>query len=47
MDYLVNNGIPAARLTAAGYGEDNPIENNNTRAGRAANRRVEVKLVKE
>ena len=46
MDYLVNNGVSAARLTAKGYGEDSPIESNNTRAGRAANRRVEVKLVK-
>ena len=46
MDYLVNNGVAAARLNAKGYGEDSPIESNNTRAGRAANRRVEVKLVK-
>ena len=46
MDYLVNNGIAAARLTAQGYGEDNPIDSNKTRAGRANNRRVEVKLVK-
>lgn len=46
MDYLVNNGISAARLTAKGFGESTPIESNKTRAGRAANRRVEVKLVK-
>jgi outer membrane protein OmpA-like peptidoglycan-associated protein len=43
-DYLIANGIDAQRLTAAGYGEDNPIASNNTRAGRAENRRVEVKL---
>lgn len=47
MDYLVTNGIMGARLTAVGYGESNPIESNKTRAGRAANRRVEVKLVKD
>ena len=47
MDYLVNNGISAARLSAKGYGESTPIESNKTRAGRAANRRVEVKLVRD
>jgi OOP family OmpA-OmpF porin len=43
-DYLVNNGIDAARLTAEGFGEESPIDSNNTRAGRAKNRRVEVKV---
>ncbi|WP_299365874.1 OmpA family protein [Winogradskyella sp.] len=43
-DYLIANGIDAERLTAAGYGEDNPIADNKTRAGRKENRRVEVKL---
>ncbi|GGW57833.1 outer membrane protein OmpA-like peptidoglycan-associated protein [Winogradskyella epiphytica] len=43
-DYLIANGIKAERLTAKGYGEDNPIANNKTAAGRKENRRVEVKL---
>ena len=43
-DYLIANGISADRLTAKGYGEDNPIADNKTRAGRKENRRVEVKL---
>lgn len=43
-DYLVSNGINADRLTAAGFGEDSPIDSNATRSGRANNRRVEVKL---
>ncbi|MFP4844469.1 OmpA family protein [Winogradskyella sp. PE311] len=43
-DYLIANGISAARLTATGYGEANPIADNKTRAGRKENRRVEVKL---
>lgn len=46
MDYLVQNGIAADRLTAKGFGEDQPIESNKTRDGRRANRRVEVVLVK-
>ncbi len=45
LDYFVANGVSANRLTAQGYGEDSPIASNNTRAGRAANRRVDVKLV--
>ena len=46
VDYLVENGVAADRLTAIGFGENNPIESNSTSAGRAANRRVEVKLAK-
>lgn len=44
--YLVSKGVSASNLTATGYGEDMPIASNNTRAGRAENRRVEVKLIK-
>ena len=47
MDYLVNNGISGNRLTAVGFGEGTPIASNNTRSGRAANRRVEVTLKKD
>ena len=45
-DYLISNGIAADRLTSKGFGEDNPIDSNKTRAGKANNRRVEVKLIK-
>ncbi|AOW21203.1 OmpA family protein [Urechidicola croceus] len=45
-DYLISKGISAARLSAAGYGEDRPIDSNETSAGRANNRRVEINLVK-
>ena len=43
-DYLVENGIDTTRLEAKGFGEGNPIDTNDTRAGRANNRRVEIKV---
>jgi outer membrane protein OmpA-like peptidoglycan-associated protein len=44
--YLVDNGVDEFRLSSMGYGEDKPIADNKTRSGRAANRRVEINLVK-
>jgi outer membrane protein OmpA-like peptidoglycan-associated protein len=46
-DYLVKNGIDASRLDAKGYGPSQPIDTNDTRAGRANNRRVEIKVTNE
>lgn len=45
MNYLVTKGVAAARLTAVGYGVTRPIASNATEAGRAKNRRVELKVV--
>ncbi|WP_428225521.1 DUF5723 family protein [Flavobacterium sp.] len=45
MAYLVEKGIDVSRLRATGYGETKPIAPNNTKAGKALNRRVEVKLL--
>lgn len=44
VDYLISKGISANRLQAAGYGQTLPIADNKTVAGRAQNRRVELKL---
>jgi len=46
MAYLVKNGVDASRLSAKGFGEDNPIASNKTRKGRDENRRVDVKVAK-
>lgn len=43
-EYLVVKGVTALRLTATGYGQERPRAENKTEAGRAANRRVELKL---
>lgn len=39
-NYLASKGIAANRLTATGYGDQQPVDDNNTAAGRAKNRRV-------
>lgn len=41
--YLISKGVPAARLTAKGYGPAQPIAPNTTPAGREKNRRVELR----
>ncbi|MDO1502059.1 OmpA family protein [Winogradskyella maritima] len=46
-DYLTANGVDPFRLNSRGFGEERPIASNNTAAGRAQNRRVEINLVKE
>ncbi|HZJ53140.1 MAG TPA: OmpA family protein [Myxococcaceae bacterium] len=44
--YLIDGGIPAAQIRAEGAGQDRPVADNKTSAGRAKNRRVEVILEK-
>jgi len=44
VNYLASRGIPMQRMSAEGRGDTQPIADNNTETGRAANRRVEMYL---
>lgn len=43
---LIARGVPAERLVAEGFGSRKPIANNDTDAGRARNRRIEIHAVR-
>ena len=43
-DYLIAQGVSSARLRTAGRGEMEPVASNDTDAGRALNRRVEIAI---
>jgi outer membrane protein OmpA-like peptidoglycan-associated protein len=45
--WLIDHGIAAGRLESQGYGLTQPIDTNDTDTGRAANRRVEFKILDE
>ena len=42
---LIERGVDGTRMEAKGYGMEKPIASNNTKAGRAENRRVEFNIV--
>ncbi len=44
-DYLSIQGVRSVRIATRGFGKTQPIASNDTEEGRAANRRVEIKLV--
>lgn len=45
MKWLTDHGIAKDRLSAQGFGQEKPIDTNNTEAGRQKNRRVEFHIV--
>ena len=45
--YISSKGVKAARMEPKGFGPDKPIADNETDAGREANRRVEFNIVKQ
>ena len=44
MQYFVDNGIDADRITIEGFGITQPVDDNTTREGRRQNRRVDIRL---
>lgn len=43
-EYMVSQGIPAAKITISGKGETQPVATNKDAAGRAKNRRVDIEF---
>lgn len=45
--WLTSHGVPAAKVTARGYGKTRPIAENDSDLGRALNRRIEVACLRQ
>jgi chemotaxis protein MotB len=45
--FLIEQGVPADRLVAAGFGEHQPLDESGTDEARAKNRRIELKLTEK
>ena len=46
VNYLVEKGISESQFVAEGYGEEVPVDTNETKEGRQNNRRVEFTVLK-
>ncbi|HVT36255.1 MAG TPA: OmpA family protein [Nevskiaceae bacterium] len=46
-NYLTGRGVDAARMSPNGYGLTQPIDSNDSEAGRAKNRRVELRVIEQ
>ncbi|WP_415657169.1 OmpA family protein [Roseateles sp.] len=46
-DYLASRGVSTSRVSVTGRGSHEPVASNDTEAGRAANRRVEIFLAEQ
>jgi chemotaxis protein MotB len=42
--FLVSQGVPAASMSAKGFGDTKPVATNDTPQGRAQNRRIEITI---
>lgn len=42
--YLISRGVSPGQLASVGFGESRPVDSNETEAGRARNRRVELQI---
>jgi OOP family OmpA-OmpF porin len=47
VDYLATKGVAAVRIQAAGFGDTRPVASNSNEGGRAKNRRIEFKVLKQ
>ncbi|MBL6927626.1 MAG: OmpA family protein [Rhodospirillales bacterium] len=45
--FLIDSGIPAQRLVAAGFGQFHPLDPRNDEIGYRRNRRIEFKLTQK
>ena len=45
--YLVDKGIDESRIQTEGFGPDKPVDTNDTKQGRANNRRIEFEIIKK
>jgi outer membrane protein OmpA-like peptidoglycan-associated protein len=45
--FLIGQGVLPRQLVAVGYGSKRPLESNRARAGKAANRRVEFRMIEK
>ncbi len=43
--YLLSKGVQENRITSKGYGQNSPIESNDTEEGRQKNRRTELRII--
>ena len=46
LQFFLQDGVAPEKLSAVGYGEYKPIKSNDTPDGRAANRRIEINIIR-